>query len=375
MRSDRCTRSGALIHKFRVIRARFADAEFFYAKDTTKGLDDYLADLDTLTFQSDLVSMLDKVERLRELTAVVSDMLDLTPGDKSVAVRAAELSKADLANSMVVEMTSLQGVMGGHYAKLNGESGEVAAAIAGQYDAVSETLPMLALALSDRLDSLLGLFAAGLAPKGSNDPFALRRAAIQIVENLIANEVQFDLRSALQSVLPLMPIPADEQTVEQVLRFIDNRLEIVLITDGIRTSVVRAVIAEQGHNPFAAYLGVSDLSKTVKEERWPDLLNAYARCARIVRDMPVYEVRPELLSLPEEQDLWKAAQEAQSNKQGSVSNFVAILEKLEPAITRFFDNLLVMDENESIKQNRIALLQQITKLASGIVDLSKLEGF
>ncbi len=358
-----------------VIRARFADAEFFYAKDTIKKFDEYLADLETLTFQSDLGSMLDKVKRLSGLTPVVAAMLDLTPEEKAVALRAAELSKADLATSMVVEMTSLQGVMGSHYAKLNGESDQVAAAIAGQYDAVSETRPALALALSDRLDSLLGLFAAGLAPKGSNDPFALRRAAIQIVENLIANEVQFDLRRALQSVLPLMPIPADEKTVEQVLQFINNRLEIVLISNGARTSVVRAIIAEQGNDPFAANLGVSELSKAMNEDRWPDLLNAYARCARIVREMPAYEVNPEILSLPEEKELWEASLQAENNMQSTVSSFVAVLEKLEPAITRFFDNLLVMDEDESIRQNRIGILQQITGLARGVVDLSKLEGF
>ncbi len=327
-----------------VIRARFADAEFFYAKDTAKNLDDYLAELDTLTFQSDLGSMFDKVGRLKELTLLVADMLELTPEEKTVAVRAAELSKADLATSMVVEMTSLQGVMGGHYAMLNGESQEVAEAITEQYDAVSKTRPGLALALSDRLDSLLGLFAAGLAPKGSNDPFALRRAAIQILENLIANEVQFDLRRALRSVVPLIPIPTDEQTVEQVLRFINNRLEIVLLSDGVRTSVVRAVIAEQGHNPYAAYVGVSELSEAMQQERWPDLLNAYARSVRIVREMPAYDLRPELFSLPEEKELWQAYKQAKHNMQGTVSSFVTTLEDLEPAITRFFDNLLVMDE-------------------------------
>ena len=102
---------------------------------------------------------------------------------------------------------------------------------------------------------------------------------------------------------------------------------------------------------------------------------AYARCARIVREMPAYEVNPEILSLPEEKELWEASLQAENNMQSTVSSFVAVLEKLEPAITRFFDNLLVMDEDESIRQNRIGILQQITGLARGVVDLSKLEGF
>ncbi|HID50623.1 MAG TPA: glycine--tRNA ligase subunit beta, partial [Anaerolineae bacterium] len=161
-----------------VIRARFSDAEFFYSKDIEQKLEDFLPRLDTLTFQAKLGSMLDKTHRLEKLTPQVAGMLDLSPEETAAASRAAALAKADLATNMVVEMTSLQGIMGGHYARMNGESEAVVTAIAEQYNAVSQTKPGLALALADRLDSLAGLFAAGLAPKGSNDPFALRRAAL-----------------------------------------------------------------------------------------------------------------------------------------------------------------------------------------------------
>ena len=165
-----------------VIGARFADAEFFYSHDSQRQLADFLPELAKLTFQHDLGSMLDKVHRLQKLTPVVADMLQLSEADTAVAQRAASLAKADLASSMVVEMTALQGIMGGIYARLSGESDAVAAAIAEQYEAVSKTRAGLALALADRLDSLIGLFAAGLAPKGSNDPFALRRAALHLIE-------------------------------------------------------------------------------------------------------------------------------------------------------------------------------------------------
>src|SRR5690606_2651654 len=242
-----------------VIRARFADAAFFYAQDTAKRLEEFLPELDLLTFQFDLGSMLDKVRRLEQLTPRIGEMVGLAPEEMEVACRAAELSKADLASSMVVEMTSLQGIMGGHYARLSGESEAVAQSIAEQYDSVSKTRPGLTLALADRLDSLMGLFAAGLQPKGSNDPFALRRAAIQVVENLMANEVEIDLRAALAEAARLLPVQSDESTINNVLGFITGRLEALLRDQGLPANEVRAVLAEQAHNPCAAARAVEAL--------------------------------------------------------------------------------------------------------------------
>jgi len=358
-----------------VIKARFSDAEFFYNKDSQRKLVDFLPELDTLTFQGDLGSMLDKVHRLERLTPAVAEMLGLDDKEKAFAVRAAALSKADLASSMVVEMTSLQGIMGGHYARLAGEPEPVAEAIAEQYEAISKTGPGLALALADRLDSLIGLFAAGLAPKGSNDPFALRRAAIQIIDNLIDNQVDFDLRRALASAAPLLPIPADQATIDEVLTFVDNRLETYLVEKGYRTSVVRAILAEQGHNPASADLAAAQLDQAVKAQEWPQLLDAYARCARITRDQPNYTLHLEALTLPEEVRLMAAIERNHSNLDGTIAAFVAALADMEPAISDFFDNVLVMDQEEAVRQNRVALVQRVVALADGLADLSYLEGF
>ncbi len=358
-----------------VIRARFADAEFFYKKDTQSKLEEFLPRLDTLTFQAELGSMLDKVHRLEVLMPIVADMLELTANEKTASVRATTLSKADLATSMVVEMTSLQGIIGGQYARLSGESDSVAEAISEQYSAVSRTRPGLALALADRIDSLVGLFAVGLAPKGSNDPFALRRAAIQIVENLIANEVKFDLRKALLAAIPSLPVPANEDTTSEVLGFINNRLETYLLERGIRTPVVRAILAEQGHDPFSAGQAAATLNEIVREDTWPPLLDSYARCVRIVRDQPQYELRPDDLEMAQEKNLLAAYERASNTIDGSVASFVSALADMEPAISEFFDNVLVMDEDMQVRQNRLALLQKITGLAKGIADLSYLEGF
>src|SRR5207247_2780635 len=133
-------------------------------------------------------------------------------------------STAERATRMVVEMTALQGIMGGHYARLSGESDAVATALAEQYNPVSTTRPGLALALADRLDSLLGLFTVGLAPKGSNDPFALRRAALGVIENLVANHMPCDVRQALAEAAKLLPVASDAETIAAVLTFMNGRM-------------------------------------------------------------------------------------------------------------------------------------------------------
>jgi glycyl-tRNA synthetase len=359
-----------------VIRARFADAEFFYQQDTKQPLADFLPRLAKLTFQTKLGSMLDKTKRLEQLTPQVAAMLALSEQETAVATRAAALAKADLATSMVVEMTSLQGIMGGHYAWLSGESETVAATIAEQYEAISQTKPGLALALADRLDSLVGLFAAGLAPKGSNDPFALRRAALHIIENLTANQVPFDLRNGLAAAARLLPLESDEAVQAEVMGFINGRLEGVLRDQGYAASVVKAVLAEQGHDPYAARQTAEALSQAITEPDWPQLLDAYARCVRIVRSQEqTFDLRPADFILTEEKGLLAAYETAVTNQNGTISNFVANLRRMTPVISQFFDNVLVMDENENVRHNRLALMQHIAALTEGLADLSELEGF
>ncbi len=359
-----------------VIRARFADAEFFYNNDRKHKLEEFVPKLATLTFQSDLGSMLDKTHRLERLTPVIAKMLGLDETETAVASRAASLAKADLATQMVIEMTSLQGIMGGHYARISGEPETVAQAIAEQYESVSHTRPGLALAIADRLDSLMGLFTVGLAPKGSNDPFALRRAALQLIENLIANKTEFDLRVGLTEAGRLLPIVGDQTVLAEVMAFINGRLENMLREQGYPASVVKAVLAEQGHNPYAAARTVSALHELTQQPDWAQLLDAYARCVRITRGLDErYELRPEAFTLDEEKALAAAWQTAAAAMNGSIETFVESLRQMEPVITRFFDNVLVMDENTAVRQNRLALLQNIADLPKGIADLSHLEGF
>ena len=359
-----------------VIKARFADAAFFYNNDIQHELADFLPKLDTLTFQAELGSMLDKIHRLEKLTPVIAGMVGLDDDETAVANRAASLSKADLATEMVVEMTSLQGVMGGHYAKRSGDSDEVAAAIAEQYHAISQTKPGLALALADRLDSLAGLFAAGLAPKGSNDPFAQRRAAIHIIENLEANELPFDLRQALAAAAELQPVACGEDVQAQVLGFINGRLDGLLREKGYAASVTKAVLAEQSHNPYAAFQTAAALQQATQAEDWESLLDAYARCVRITRKQTEqFTLRPGNFELQAEQKLALAYQVATAAQNGTLPTFIESLGMLKAPINKFFDDVLVMDEDQQVRENRLALLQNIAALSNGLADLSELEGF
>jgi glycyl-tRNA synthetase len=359
-----------------VLRARFADAAFFYKHDTQHTLADGVPRLATLTFQAELGSMLDKVRRLEQLTPIVARLLGLTAEETAVARRAAALSKADLTTRMVVEMTSLQGIMGGHYARMSGEPEAVVVALAEQYNPVSTTRPGLALALADRLDSLVGLFAVGLAPKGSNDPFALRRAALGVIENLVANQTSFDVQQALAEAAKLLPVASDAETITAVLSFMHGRMEGILRERGIPAAVVRAVLAEQGYNPHTASQAASALAEAITAPDWQEVLESYSRCVRITRQLQeTLVVRPDAFTLPAEKTLWVSYQAAAASQDGTVAQLVAALRNLVPAITTFFIDVLVMDEDMAVRNNRLALLQHIASLPKGIVDLSYLEGF
>ncbi|MCP5094267.1 MAG: glycine--tRNA ligase subunit beta [Chloroflexi bacterium] len=359
-----------------VLKARFADAEFFYGNDVKTKLVDFLPKLDTLTFQAKLGSMLDKVHRLEQLTPTVGTMLNLSAADMATAARAAALSKADLATSMVVEMTSLQGVMGGHYAQLSGEPEPVANAIRNHYYAVSQSKAGMALAIADRLDSLMGLFAAELTPKGSNDPFALRRMALQLIENLSVNGVDFDLRAGLNAAAKHLPIPCDEAVIGKVLAFINGRLEGVLREKGYSIPVIKAICAAQGHNPYLAIQSADVLSEATRQPDWMKMLEAYARCVRITRSQTEqFTLQPTAFSLAAEQYLYTAYETAVSTTDGTLATFLTALREMVPTITHFFDNVLVMDENTAVRNNRLALLQHIANMTQNLADFSKLEGF
>jgi glycyl-tRNA synthetase len=361
-----------------VVRARFADANFFVGEDLKHKLEDFRPRLGTLMFQKKLGSMLDKNGRIEKLTEALLPMLGLEADEAVFARRAAYLLKADLVSKMVIEMTSLQGVMGGEYARRDGEAPAVVDAIRGQYQPIPATRPGLAVALADRLDSLAGLFAAGLAPTGTKDPFGLRRAAIGVVQSLIEHKIDLNLRNALRSAAGLEPVPVTEQVQAQVLDFLTGRLRVVLMEMGFKHDVVDAVLAAQAENPAGAARAVRQLSAWVARPDWSKILPGYARCVRITRDQKeIFAVKPDTFVEPAEKQLFAALEKAEKRTRlpGSVDDFLEAFVPMLPYVTVFFDKVLVMADDRSLQENRLGLLQRISSLADGIADLGKLEGF
>jgi glycyl-tRNA synthetase len=369
-----------------VIQARFADANFFISQDIQYKLEDFLPRLKTLTFHLKLGSMLDKTRRISAIIERLSDLLKLSGSEKETALRAAELCKADLVTHMVTEMTPLQGIMGRYYALKSGESKAVGQAIEEYYyprfsgDKSPSTKAGLAVGMADRLDSLAGLFAVGSAPTGTKDPFGLRRAAIGLVQNLINAKINFNLNQGLefaaQALSKTVPFTADQQ--KGCLTFIISRLENFLLDQSYAYDVIAAVLAEQGNNPSQAFQAIKQLSGWVKRPDWNTILPAYARCVRITRDQKTqFSVNANTLVESSEKELAAAIKTAQviKRKAGSVDDFFNAFMPMIPVINRFFEGVMVMADDQSLRQNRLGLLQQVAAMTKGVADFSKLEGF
>ncbi len=369
-----------------VLRARFADASYFFREDIKQPLADYLPRLATLTFQEKLGSMLDKNERVAGLVGPLGDLLGLPAAAVAVAQRAAHLAKADLATQMVVEMTSLQGAMGREYALRSGCPPEVANAIfehwlpRGADDSLPASAAGALVALADRLDSLTGLFAAGLAPRATADPYGLRRAALGIVQILAARALDVDLRRAVALAAEAQPIPVAPETRAQVVEFIGGRLRAWLEEQPWPRDVIAAVLAAQSANPHRALAGVTQLTDWTRRADWTPLLDGFARCVRITRgESERYPLDAALLAEPEEQALYAAYQNAAAqlalDPGGSVDAFLRAFLPLLPAVTAFFDKVLVNADDAALRRSRLALLQAISAMQQGRADLSQLSGF
>ena len=366
-----------------VIRARFADASYFVRDDLRHDLAGFRSRLARLTFHEQLGSMLDKSARVETIVERLAPLLQLV-SELPVALRAAHLCKADLASRMVVEMTALQGVMGRAYALRAGEPPAVAQAIEQHYwpqaagDPLPESAAAAAVALADRLDTLCGLFALGLVPTGSADPFGLRRAALGVVQILLGRTQALDLRSALTICAACQPLAVGAAAQQDALAFIAGRLRGVLLDAGHRHDVVEAVLAAKAHDPYAAQQAAAQLSAWLVRAEWAPLLEAFARCARMTRELDgTTPVLPAALQHAAEQNLWRGLQaaEAACAQHSSVDGLLRALQPLAPLVVKFFEDVLVMDEDAAVRSNRLGLLQRVAGLGSGIADLSKLEGF
>ena len=365
-----------------VLRARYADAAYFVLADRKKKLSGYRDDLAGLTFQAELGSMLDKQVRLEKLVADLAAELQVSDEDKRVALKASSMAKNDLVTSMVVEMTSLQGVLGEVYALDSGEEPAVAQAIREQYlpkaagGTQPQTLPGALLGVADRLDSLVGLFAVGKKPTGSADPFGLRRHALTLIDLLVSRRLSVPLARLFEIAAAHLPVLIDAKSLQELLAFTQDRMVVWFKEQGHRHDLVEASVFGGAADPYRISQVVEALSNEVQGESWDNLLNAYARCCRIVKTYSGNgTIAADRLSDEPSAALLARYNEVSAEPLADVSALIEALSVLQPAIDEFFDKVLVMADDEALKNARLALLNRIAKLPQGLVDLSRVEGF
>lgn len=371
----------------RVIRPRLADADFFWNQDRKQSLASHAADLKNVVFQNKLGSLEEKAQRVAKLAAVIACHID---GDARLATRAGELSKADLLTSMVGEFPELQGIMGRYYARLDGEAEEVAEALDEQYmprfsgDRLPASRTGQALAIADRIDTLVGIFGIGQPPSGDKDPFALRRAALGVLRIIIENALGLDLQTLLQAAhdnYAINGLPLQEQTVSRVFDFMLDRLRGYYSDHGVAHDTFDAVLAQRPGQPrdFDARIrAVTTFRKLPEAEA---LAAANKRIANILRQATIAkpaEVNADLLGEAAEIELARQVS-AMADKvsplfaQHNYTEALCQLAALRESVDTFFDEVMVMAEDEQIRGNRLALLGQLSGLFLQTADLSRLQ--
>ncbi|KAF3445590.1 hypothetical protein FNV43_RR10766 [Rhamnella rubrinervis] len=369
-----------------VLRARYEDAKFFYELDTAKRFSEFRSQLKGILFHEKLGTMLDKMMRLQDTVTKLSLALKMDDTLHHIIQDAASLAMSDLASAVVTEFTSLSGIMARHYALRDGYSEQIAEALFEitlprfSGDILPNTDPGIVLSIADRLDSLVGLFAAGCQPSSSNDPFGLRRISYGLVQLLVEKDKHLDLKEALQLAADVQPIKVEASTVDDVHQFVTRRLEQFLVDKEISPEVVRSILAERANLPCLAAKSAYKMEALSKGKLFPKVVEAYSRPTRIVRGKdidPSIEVDEAAFETKEEKALWSAFLSVKSKicADIEVDEFVdASMQLLEP-LEDFFNNVFVMVEEEKIRQNRLALLKKIADLPRGIADLSVLPGF
>lgn len=378
----------------RVLRARLWDARFFWEQDRKTPLEALLPRLDAMVFHSELGSMREKVERLETLAVRLAD--SIPDADRLLVERAARLAKADLVSGMVGEFPEVQGVMGGHYARAQGEPEEVARAIAEHYrplgpgDACPTAPTSLALALADKLDTLTGFFAAGIRPTGSKDPFALRRAALGVIRLILENGLRLDLGPAIELALAAHGDRfrgVDAAALADELRsFLIDRLKVQEREQGVRHDLIAAVVAGRTDGDLARVVArVAALHGFLATADGADLLAALRRAGNIVaieekRDGARFTgpVDPTLLREPAERRLFEellATGEVIRALLAAEDYGAAMtaLARLRPAVDGFFDGVMVNAGEPSVRANRLRLLNMLRDDLRAIADFSVIE--
>ena len=369
----------------RVLRARLDDAKFFFNEDRKKPLIDRQDGLTKIVFQEGLGNLADKTERLLTLGRVFSEECELHEDARVVLERATELAKTDLTTGMVTEFTELQGVMGKEYALLDGESPEVAEAIFEQYlprfagDVLPQTEAGKVLSIIDKIDNIVATFSRGLIPTGSQDPYALRRQTIGILNILLNSEWNISLRPIIVESMNLLNVPADKQDelLGQVEEFITLRLKNIFLDREVPHHVIDLLLSNNE-------LSVADAEGLVKAllanriDENVELVQAFTRMYNLVKDVTYTGVDESLLKEDAERALYEAATKASEASidawdKNDYDAVVAVPATLVPAINKFFEDVMVMDKDEAIKANRLQLVRLAYSVMAIIGDISALK--
>lgn len=365
-----------------VLRARLADARFFFQEDRKHRLDDYLPRLDGLLFQAQLGTMGEKTRRLVALARHVSGLLLLDGRTTEALLRAATLCKADLVTKMVGEFPELQGAMGQIYAELDEEPPEVARAIGEHYrptrsdDAAPKTQTGALLGLVDKVDTLVGVIGVGLVPTGSQDPYGLRRAAQGIVEIVQMLRLRLPLRALAEVAVSGYGRSLSPQVGDLVVDFVRQRMRAMLIDQGIRYDLVDAALAVSGDDLLAAADRAQALGAFAARPEFTRLYVAYDRASRILSAEGATSVDPEKFEVPAEHRLYEAVGRVSSRVRAAIAsgNYTKALEELLPLtepVDRLFDDVLIMAPQPAVRANRLALLRMTVDTLRLVADFSK----
>lgn len=370
----------------RVLRARLSDAEFFFNEDRATKLEDRLEKLKTVSFQEGLGNMYDKSERLVKMAEMLRFAIN-TPVDEEELRRCALLCKTDLVTGMVIEFTELQGVMGREYALLDGEKPEVATGIFEHYlprfagDALPATTIGRIVGIGDKLDNICATFSRGLAPTGSQDPYALRRQALGVINILLDANYHISLAKIIAGTLYLLDIKPEEtgKLVPQIMEFFKQRLRNLLMDQGIRYDVIDAVFADKRNDDMvdlavrckvlAAYVEAGNAEPLVQVS-----VRVSNLCKKIEKEVAISGA---LFKDESENKLHEvvAAVSKEIIPEIVLYDYAAVLkagEKVIEPVNTFFDNVMVMDEDENVKNNRLAMLEEVRGIVNAVGDLSLL---
>ena len=368
----------------KVLKARLADALFFYKEDTKKPLESFVDKLQTVVFQAKLGTVYDKSLRIDKLSQTILNELNMSESAKNTQ-RAAKLCKADLVTNMVFEFTELQGIMGRDYAKVGGENEEVCQAIFEHYlpryagDILPETNAGIALSIADKLDSIAGFFAIGIKPSGSQDPYALRRQALGILSILLDKKLSVNLNNLINAALYNYSNLEfnKEEVASQIVEFFVERVKNLFKDLGIRYDVIDAVLNNNLNDISDIHTRALELNRWLQKDELVEMLTAFNRVSTLAQKSTIDIVKEELLKEDAEIKLYNRFKEIKLNVESLLvdkkyNEALDAFATLRPLVDNLFDNVMVMDKDESVKENRLGLLKQIYSTMLTICDLSKI---